>query len=61
MRVLKSVPQKPYISMLPTQESITVTIRLTPQDHKTASAAAKSQGESLAEWISGLVNTALQP
>jgi hypothetical protein len=38
-----------------------VNVKLTPADHKKASLVAKAGRETLPEWISSLVNTALMP
>jgi hypothetical protein len=42
-------------------KTVSVVVVLTPQDYKKGIVAAKSSNENIAEWISGLVNTALQP
>ena len=41
--------------------AIAVSVLLNPEDHQNATMAAKFCNQTLAEWISSLVNTALQP
>jgi predicted HicB family RNase H-like nuclease len=42
-------------------KQVRMQIELSPRDYEDACAAAKSVDESVAQWISSLVNTALQP
>jgi hypothetical protein len=42
-------------------KAVSVVVTLTSQDYKNATSAARSSHENLAEWISSLVHTALQP
>ena len=48
------VPEK-----LPKLAAVRVLITLSAADHKLASIEAKSTGETTAEWVASLVNTAL--
>jgi hypothetical protein len=49
------------IAVLPNPKPIGVLVTLSAEDHKQVSLAAKVTKESVADWISGLVNTALIP
>jgi hypothetical protein len=43
------------------RKAISVVVTLASQDYKHAIMAAKSSHETLEEWVSSLVHTALQP
>jgi hypothetical protein len=53
---LKTAPKKTG-----KRQSIDVVVTLTAQDHKEAVTAASLSHQTVADWISTLVNTALQP
>jgi hypothetical protein len=44
-----------------TPKTLNVVVVLTAHDHKEATTAAKLSHQNVADWISSLVNTALQP
>ena len=59
MPMSKPTPKgKPVLSG---REAIAVSVLLSPEDHKNATAVTKIDHQTLAEWVSSLVNTALQP
>jgi hypothetical protein len=53
------VPKR--IGKVTSRQAVNVVVTLTAKDHNQASGAAKVENETRAEWISSLVNTALQP
>jgi hypothetical protein len=54
----KTAPKK---ASRPFEKSVDVVVTLTAEDYKKAIVAAKLSRETVAEWISSLVNIALQP
>jgi len=56
----KSVAKK-ILSPKPKRDANRVFINLTAGDRRNATAAALTSNQTLAEWISSMVNTTLQP
>jgi hypothetical protein len=59
--MLSSIPKPKKIAKASSSMRLGVNVKLTPADHKKASLVAKAGRETLPEWISSLVNTALMP
>ena len=59
MSELMSAPRK--IERAMNRKATEVLVRLSTEDYKNALLAAKLSHETLPEWISSLVNVALQP
>jgi hypothetical protein len=59
--VIKMKKPPILVTKAKTPKQVDIVVSLPTADHRNASLAAKFHNETVSQWISSLVNTALQP